>query len=107
MATLTAVTTLPTGVTFAPTAAAVGGDQFLNNGNERFYIKNASGGSITVTFAPAGTPGGLALATYTVTVGAGVEKFVGPFSPQYFNNSSGYVTVTYSAVTSVTVAVIN
>lgn len=107
MATLAATTAAVTGTTFTATAAAGGGDKFLNYGNERLYSKNGGGGSITLTITPGGTPGGLTLSAVTVTVAAGAEKIVGPFNPQYFNDSSGYVNLTYSGVSSVTVAVIN
>lgn len=107
MATLTATTAAVAGTTFTPASAAGGGDKFLNYGNERLYIKNGGGGSITLTITPGGTPGGLTITPVTVTVAAGAEKIVGPFNPQYFNDSSGYVNLTYSGVSSVTVAVIN
>jgi hypothetical protein len=106
MATLTAIAAARTGVTLSPVAAAGGGDQFLNTGREVLYVKNGSGGSITLTLAPAGTPNGLALATYTVTIAAGAERIIGPFDTSLFNNASGMVTITYSGVTTLTVAVI-
>ena len=107
MATLTATTAAVTGTTFTPASAAGGGDKFLNYGNERLYIQNGGGSDITLTIAPGGTPGGLDLADIAITVAAGAEMIVGPFNPQYFNDSSGYVNLTYSGVTTVTVAVIN
>ena len=107
MATLTAVTAVRTGVTMVPVAAAGGGDQFLNFGREIVYVKNASGGSITLTFAPAGLPGGLALATYTVVVAPAAERIIGPFDPAYFSSVAGVVTITYSGVTSLTVALLS
>lgn len=106
MATLTAQVAVRAGVTMTTASAAGGGDQFANTGREILYYKNASGGSITLTLAPAGVPGGLSLATYTVAIAAGAEKLIGPFDTSLFNNSSGFVTMTYSGVTSLTVAVI-
>lgn len=107
MATLTVTTTSFSGATLSPTACAGGGDKFLNDGKTKFYIKNNSGGSITVTIDAQGTPGGLTITDPTVTVGSGVEKIVGPFDPQYFNDTSGYVNLTYSGVTSLTIAPFN
>ena len=40
----------------------------------------------------------------TVSVAAGSDKMIGPFSADRFNNDQGQVSVTYDAVTAVTVA---
>jgi hypothetical protein len=90
-----------------PVAAAAGGDQFLNTGREVIYLKNASGGSITVTLAPAGTPGGLAFATHNVVLTAATEKIIGPFDPQWYSSIAGIVAISYNSVTSLTVAIIS
>ena len=105
MATLTAAVAAKTGTVLAPVSANGGGDQFLNTGREVIYVKNGSGGSITLTLAPAGTPGGLALATIAIAIAAGVEKIIGPLDTGLFNNASGMVTMTYSGVSSLTIAV--
>jgi len=41
-----------------------------------------------------------------IAVAAGAEKIIGPFDPRYFTDSNGFLNLSYSAVTSVTVAVI-
>lgn len=105
MATLTVITPTYAGAVFSPAAAAGGGDKFVNTGNELLYIKNGGGGSITLTL-DAQTINGLTITDPTVTVAAGVEKIIGPFDPRYFTDSSGFLNLSYSAVTSVTVAVI-
>lgn len=107
MATLTVISSAITGTVFAPTAAAGGGDVFPNDGNTKLYVKNGSGGSLTVTVATPGLPGGLTLTPVAVAVAAGVEKILGPFPGQYFNNASGQVALTYSGVTSLTVLPFN
>jgi hypothetical protein len=107
MATLTVISSAITGTVFAPVAAGAGGDVFANDGNTRYYVKNGSGGSLNVIIATPGLPGGLTLTPVTVAVGAGVEKILGPFPPQYFNNASGQVSLTYSGVTSMTVLPFN
>lgn len=106
MATLTSITPTFAGINLAPVAAAAGGDKFLNDGNTLLYIKNGGGSSINATVAAPGTPGGLTLTPPVVAVPAGGEKILGPFDPKYFNDASGFVNLTYSGVTSVTVAVI-
>ncbi len=107
MATLTVVSAVVTGAVYTPVAAAAGGDVFPNDGNTRLLVINGGGGSINVVATPQNTVNGLTLSAVTVAVAAGASKVIGPFPPQYFNNSSGQVVLTYSGVTSVTVAVIN
>lgn len=105
MATLTVATPTIAGATFTAASAAGGGDVFANNGKTFLYIKNGDSGSHTVTITPQNTVGGAGytISPIAVAVGAGVEKIIGPFDPQYFNNSSGQAVVTYDGVTSVTV----
>ncbi len=87
-------------------AANVGGDSFPNDGQTSFRIKNGGAASITVTV------NSVAPCNYgfdhdiAVTVGIGADITIGPFSKARFNNSAGQVGVTYTDVTSVTVAAI-
>jgi hypothetical protein len=99
---------LGTPVTHAPVSANGGGDSFPNDGYTVFYVKNGGGAPITVTFDSPGftaPSGSLAVdADYQVTVAAGAEKWIGPFTDkQRFNDANGRVAVAYSGVTSVTV----
>src|SRR4051812_29207661 len=104
MATLAVATPTIAGATFTPASAAGGGDVFPNNGKTFLYVKNGDSGSHTVTITPQNTLGaGYTISPIAVAVGAGAEKLIGPFDPQYFNNSSGQAVVTYDGVTSVTV----
>ncbi len=105
MATLTVIAPTYAGATFTTVSAAGGGDKFVNTGNELLYIKNGGGGSITLTL-DAQTIAGLTITDPTVAVAAGAEKIIGPFDPKYFTDSSGFLNLSYSGVTSVTVAVI-
>ena len=105
MATLTVITPTYAGATFSPASAAGGGDKFVNTGNELLYIKNGGGSTITLTL-DAQTVAGLTITDPTVSITAGQEKVIGPFDPRYFTDSSGFLNLSYSAVTSVTVAVI-
>lgn len=107
MATLTIVTPVPaSGSALAPAAVAAGGDQFLNDGDIVLYFKNTNASSRTVTIATGGTIGGIAIADVTVALAQNEEKLVGPFDPRIFNDSNGYVQLTYTADTGVTVAAI-
>lgn len=95
-------------------SAAANGDTFADDGRGRtfLHVKNGGGGSINVTIpaqvASVNVPGygSLARADLVVAVAAGAERMIGPFAEIAFKNSSGLVTVNYSAVTSVTSAAI-
>lgn len=113
MATITPVSPSLTGATFTPAAASGGGDQFANpRGNAFFYVKNGSGGALSVTLAAVATsrPADGAYPAMTVpnnvvSIPAGAERLIGPI-PSAYNDGNGNVQVTYSGVTSMTVAVI-
>lgn len=110
MAALTPVTPSLTGPSTAMVAAAGGGDTFQNTGKEYFLIRNADAAPHDVTFDSPGTCDFAAAANAAhdnvVTVPAGEQRIIGPFPVTRFNDGNGNVSVTYSAVTSVTVAVI-
>jgi hypothetical protein len=108
MATLTINPVVRAGLnlTTVDTAAAGGGDEFVNTGREMFYANNASGGAIVITFVTTPTVDGLAIADRTVSVPAGEIMVVGPFATSQYNDTAEKIQVTYDGVTSLTVAVI-
>lgn len=107
MATLTVQTTPITGAAdLTMASAAGGGDEFVNDGKTFFVINNGGGAQITVTFATPQTVEGLAVADGALTVDAGEIGMAGPFPTRTFNDSDGKAQITYSAVTSVTVAAV-
>lgn len=87
-------------------AAAAGGDTAdISNGRTFMWVKNGGGSSITVTLATLGTiDGDLAVTDRTVTVANAAEKLIGPLNPAVYG---GVVAVTYSGVTTVTVAAVS
>jgi hypothetical protein len=102
------------GLTPAYTAAGAGGDTIpqSSDGRRFLHVKNGGGGSINVTItkqvASVRVPGvasALAISDMVVAVGAGAEKMIGPFSDAY-RDGNGNVAITYSGVTTVTVAAI-
>lgn len=112
MATLATQTIIRTGL--APTyAAATGGGDAMACGSGMFlHIKNASGGALTVTIAiPAGASGypNAAYTSTAVSVPATTgDRMIGPIrSELYADPTTGLATITYSGVTSLTVAAIN
>jgi hypothetical protein len=89
-------------------AATGGGDTFVADQDTILHAKNGSGGALTVTVAVAATSvGGQAITSIAVSVPAGSERMIGPFPPNFFNSpSTGVASITYSGVTSLTVAII-
>lgn len=107
MATLTVQTSnLTSGLEPTYASAAGGGDQFANSGKEFLHVKNGGGGAVTVTIDSQTNCNFGHDHNIAVSVGAGEEWILGPFPKSRFNDSSGLVQITYSGVTSVTVAVI-
>lgn len=90
----------------APTfvAGSAGGDTFRNNGTNFIHVKNGGASSITVTIDSVEKCNHGFDHNLTVSVAAGAERIIGPFDEKRFNNESGQVSVSYSGVTSVTVA---
>jgi hypothetical protein len=113
MATLTRQQIVTAGLLATYSSAGVSGDVVDNrDGKTLLHVKNASAGAITVTITaqdtstPVAGYGDLTVSDITVSVGAAAEKFIGPFPRNAYNNSSDQIAVSYSAVTSVTVAAV-
>lgn len=105
MATLTVQSVIGlSGVTPTYAAAASGGDKFPNDGKTLFHAKNGSGSPITVTVASLVTCNQGQTHNNAVVVGANSEEMIGPFDQSRFSDGTGLVSVTYSGVTSLTVA---
>src|SRR5215831_5188106 len=87
-------------------AAAGGGDAFAPGADTFIRVNNAGGAPITVTFATPGSISGNAIADGGGSVTNAQSRLFGPFpADQYADPTTGLVTTTYSAVTSVTVGV--
>ena len=113
MATLTVqAIDLTTGLAPTFATAAAGGDEYANEGRTYLHVKNGGGAPITVTVTPTASVtddpqfGRIVPAARAFTVTNGAERILPFFAPGGYNNANGRVAVTYSAVTSVTVAAI-
>jgi hypothetical protein len=107
MATLSPQTIVQAGITPTYAAAAVAGDQFLNDGRTFIQLKNTNGSTRTVTIATSGTISGRAIADDAVVIPVTTgDKMIGPFPQGIYNDANGYVQLTYSAVTDLTIAVV-
>lgn len=91
-------------------ADGTSGNVFENDGKTFVHIINGSGGSITATFDVVFTELGLTVPDLDVAVPAGEDRFIGPFPAAVYNQEDTEnsideaVLVTFSAVTSVTIA---
>lgn len=88
-------------------AANAGGDTVRVSDRTFLYVKNADASAKTVTIdVPGNTDYGVAKPEVVVTVAAGAIAFIGPIDTTFLQpgSSPGTANVTYSAVTSVTVA---
>jgi len=97
------------GVTPSFGAANADGYALPGDGRTVIEVKNTNGATRTVTVDIPGTVDGLAVTDKAITIPATTgDKIIGPFPPGTYNQPSGtwqgYVLVTFSAVTDVTVA---
>lgn len=95
-----------TGLVVTYAAAAAGGDAFVNDGRTRLRVKNAGAGSINVTINSQRACNQGFDHDEVAAVAAAEERELGPFDTGRFNDSTGKVQLTYSGVTSVTVAAV-
>jgi hypothetical protein len=86
-------------------AAAGGGDTVPVSPRGLLIVRNADATSKTVTVVVPGTKYGQALPDITKVITTGNFAVFGPF-PADLDNGSGLVNITYSDVTSVTVAAV-
>jgi hypothetical protein len=99
---LTVQNIVRTGLNPTFSAANADGHYFTNDGKKTFiYVKNGSGGSITVTLDITQTVDGQEVTDRTVAIPAGEERVIGPFPVAYYGASAN---ITFSGVTSLTIA---
>lgn len=112
MATISQQTFDEAGTDLTLTAAAGGGDQFANQGQQILIISNGDASSKTVTVTAQNTSfesstyGNSVKQDQALAVAAGSVGIMGPFPVASFNDSSGNAQITYSAVTSLEIAVV-
>lgn len=90
--------------TFVPADAA--GDSFVNSGRTFLIVRNGGTAAINVTVNSQKPCNYGFDHDVVVSVAAGAEEWIGPFPKERFNDSNGRVQVSYSDVTSVTVAAV-
>lgn len=103
MATITPTAASAAGATVGYTSAAGGGDTLVvGSRSVTFLVRNASGGSINVTFAGSVACSQGSTHNTVVACPVGDTKILVP--AQAVNVDTGNVAVTYSSATSITVA---
>ena len=105
MAILTAQALPVTGLQPTYASAAGGGDQAPVGEKLVLHVKNGDASSKTVTLATPGTVAGLAVADAQQVIPADGEAFI-PLKSVFRDPATGRAAITYSAATSVTVAVL-
>ena len=106
MATLSVQTVSLGGLTPSYVAAAAGGDEFPNSGREFIHAKNGATVSQTVTVDSQAACNQGFDHDAAVAIPAGEERMIGPFPKNRFDDATGKVQITYSAVASLTVAIV-
>jgi hypothetical protein len=97
----------PGGAAVTLVAAAGGGDKAAPGDDVYLLVRNADASPINVTLVTVGLAfNGAALADTVVAVAAGATKLI-PVRREYIDPADGLAAITYSAVTSVTVAVLS
>jgi hypothetical protein len=111
MAALSTQTVTRAGLNPTFTAAAGGGDTMATGETMFLVVKNGGGAPITVTVATPGTVEGAAIADTAVSVTNAQERWIGPITRSFYGDpgtSPAYrANITYSGVTSVTVAAVS
>lgn len=108
MATLTTQSIVNTGLAPTYQAAAGGGDKVRPGTRVFLHVKNDGGGSVTVTVDDvlSQEPSGAAAfdPNLEVVIEPAGERMIGPIVETRFRGSDGLAAITYSGVSSVTVA---
>lgn len=88
-------------------AAQAGGDAFSCKGKEVIMVRNASGGTITVTVKSVADNFGNVYSTddITLAIPAGDVGIIGPLQASKYADPGGLAQLTYSAVTTLTIGV--
>jgi hypothetical protein len=80
---------------------------FPNDGRVIVQMQKAGAGACTVTITTPNTVDGFAIPDRTVVVAATTgDVFIGPFPVKDYNDAAGLVTLTFSEITGLTIAVL-
>jgi hypothetical protein len=86
----------------AVAADAALSDKWLGTGVEMLFVQvGTTGITITLVYGTGGTIDGQVLPNKTFVLTASNNYLMGPFPPGLFNDSGGFVNVSYTAVTNI------
>jgi hypothetical protein len=81
--------------------------QLIPNKNGRALIRITNGAeAIVATVVTPGTVGGLAIADQVNNIGANKIEYMGPFDPNIYNNSGGFLQLKFDKVVGVKLEII-
>ena len=105
---ITAIAPARTANEFADTAANVDGNWFVNDGRQLLVIHhtNVGGADMTLTIVTQLTVDAEPVDDKEIAIVKGKRYLIGPFPTGFYNDGDGYVQMTYSAETDLTVGVI-
>lgn len=107
MALLATQNIVTTGLAASYAAASGGGDTAVPSSTAFLHVKNGGGSSINVTIAtPATVDGDLTVQDRVVAVPNGADRFIALPDAIFRDPTTGLASISYSGVTSVTVAVL-
>jgi hypothetical protein len=80
---------------------------FRNNGRTMLHVKKSGANPCNVTIVPAKQVAGHTLSSLVVAIPATTgDKFIGPFNQEMYDDGNHDVSVTFSEITGLTVAVV-
>lgn len=91
-------TSTGTGLAVSYAFAAAGGDVYPNQNQQTLIVQNLSSASVVVTITAQRACNQGTLHTLAFSVPAGAIREMGPFASQFYNDASGDVDISYSAV---------
>lgn len=107
MATLTMQKPTLSGIALTYSNCSAGGDEFVNNsGRVCIHVKNGNTAAQTVTVNSQKPCDQGYDHDVVVSIPASSDRLIGPFTTDRFNDANGKVQITYSGVTSMTIAAI-
>lgn len=87
-------------------SANADGNYWTNDGVEYLYVVNGGGSACVITLDIQKTVDGQSVTDPTVSVAGSNTSIIGPFTTSVYNDTNNRMNVSYSQVTSVSVAVL-
>ena len=89
-----------------PTLNATDSFEFDNNGRTFVYVLNARNANTNLDFATPVTLSGFAVGNLRVQVPGMMQRYIGPFRPDLFNDENGQVSMEISNANNLSIAIV-